>query len=173
MTFLYLAEASWFWFVAIPLLLAFLCWQIEDKGNSGFASLVFIASLAGLELFSDVKPMTFIWHHPFQAIWLAAAYIALGTLYVWVKWFSYVHTAARRMREKSSDGYKPSPSSLGYKSFPLQVKDYKEMIFGWMFYWPISGAWTILNDPIRRIFNHIYDRIGGSLQRISNKAFAE
>lgn len=52
------------------------------------------------------------------------------------------------------------------------VRENKARIVAWMSYWPASMAWTLIDDPVRRIFMSIYESIGGSLQRISDRRFA-
>ena len=56
-------------------------------------------------------------------------------------------------------------------SSPPQVADNKAQIIRWMTFWPISGLWTLINDPIRQAFIKIYDRISGRLQRMSDRIF--
>lgn len=54
---------------------------------------------------------------------------------------------------------------------PPQVSQHKARIMGWMMFWPVSLTWTLLNDPVRAAFQHIYASISSTLQEISNKAF--
>lgn len=49
----------------------------------------------------------------------------------------------------------------------------KGKIIGWMTYWPWSGLWMLINDPIRRIFRYLYEHISGLLQRMSDRIFAD
>lgn len=167
MLFLELASSWLFWFIAFPLLLIYLCWEIESRGEAAFATVVLVMILGLLQLFTDIKPLSYISANPFESLWLAMAYVAVGVGYVWIKWYSFVHAKARTRRQDIADGKRFVDTA------PPQVSKYKEKIFGWMFYWPVSAAWTMLNDPIRRIFNAIYDRISGGLQKISDKAFAD
>jgi hypothetical protein len=39
--------------------------------------------------------------------------------------------------------------------------------------WPASIIWTAFNDPVRWLFEEIYDRIGGLMQAISNRVFKD
>lgn len=54
---------------------------------------------------------------------------------------------------------------------PLAVK-HKSRITQWIAFWPISATWTIINDPVRKIVNGIFNRIKGVFQRISDNMFA-
>lgn len=54
-----------------------------------------------------------------------------------------------------------------------QVADNKSKIITWMVYWPWSFFWTILNDPIRRLFRRIYNNLREFYQKMSDKVFAD
>jgi hypothetical protein len=49
----------------------------------------------------------------------------------------------------------------------------KGRILSWVTYWPLSGLWTLINDPIRRIFKWLYRRISTKLQIMADKVFAD
>lgn len=53
------------------------------------------------------------------------------------------------------------------------VSQNKGRIISWMTYWPWSGLWTLINDPIRRTFRFLYSRISSTLQRMSDRIFAD
>jgi uncharacterized membrane protein YuzA (DUF378 family) len=53
-----------------------------------------------------------------------------------------------------------------------KARDHKGRIMVWMCYWPWSMVWTLINDPVKRLFKQIYLQIQGLLQSISNRAFA-
>ncbi len=48
---------------------------------------------------------------------------------------------------------------------------HKEQIVCWVAYWPWSGFWTLMNDPIRRLFDRIYDSVAGFLGEISDQVY--
>ena len=175
MSFLMLADSALFLYVFLPVFLIVMCWLVEGTENVGGATIGLGIVLLALQLFSDVHPLSYIVNDPLRALVIAALYVLVGIGYVWVKWFSYVNTAARKISEVLTSG---STNDLeyarrltGYRSIPLKVGDYKGKIIGWMAYWPISAAWTMLNDPVRRLFEAVYNGIAKSLQSISDKAF--
>lgn len=57
-----------------------------------------------------------------------------------------------------------------------KVADNKGRIYMWIMFWPWSAVWTfcvhIINDPIKRLCNAIYNSISGCLQRISDRIWA-
>jgi hypothetical protein len=66
--------------------------------------------------------------------------------------------------------FKNSIGGYGYQ-MPPQAREHKSDIMLWMTYWPFSCLWTIINDPIRKIFRTIYTHIATSLQKISDRMF--
>lgn len=50
-------------------------------------------------------------------------------------------------------------------------RDHKARIMIWMAWWPWSMLWTLLNDPIKRLFRAIYRALLTRLQKISERAF--
>lgn len=56
---------------------------------------------------------------------------------------------------------------------PMQIKLFKGKIINWMAAWPVSMIWTLINDPVREFFTWTYHVMGRSLQRISDRAFAD
>jgi hypothetical protein len=75
---------------------------------------------------------------------------------------------ARRLRKNAFT------SVMGHTvSSPIQVNDFKGQIIAWMAFWPVSGLWAIIDDPLARIYNGIVNWMSGLLQGFSNKAYAE
>ena len=52
-----------------------------------------------------------------------------------------------------------------------KASEHKGRILTWMCYWPWSFVWTMIDDPVKRLFKQIYLQIQGLLQSISNRAF--
>lgn len=177
MLFLEVASSLFFWAGIIPIFLLLSLWRIEEHGESGFVAFMWLAILTFLQSFTDVKPFTYIWDNPFHALWLGVAYAGVGVLYIWLKWTSFVHAVARKKKEWESQPMNKDRKlyghDIGARAYPVKVGNYKSDIFGWFYFWPLSGAWTLLNDPLRRLFNAVYGRIAGSLQKIADKALGQ
>jgi hypothetical protein len=62
-------------------------------------------------------------------------------------------------------------SSTHATSIIPDVSENKAALIRWMTYWPFSFALTMLNDPVRRLFEFIYEKIGAKLQEIADRAF--
>lgn len=55
---------------------------------------------------------------------------------------------------------------------PLAIKNKGRIVF-WMSYWPWSGIWTLINDPITRIYRFIWHRLGATFENMSKAMFAK
>jgi hypothetical protein len=172
-----LADSAFFLYFLIPAVLIGLCWLVEGSEHSVSATVGLGLVLVVLQLFTDVRPFTYMMNDPLRAGVIAAAYIAIGIGYLWYKWSSYTRMAARNVRaymaKYSNVSSLDAARYLGYRSAPLNVGHYKARIMGWMIYWPLSFAWTLLNDPLYRLYVAIYDKIAYSLQEISDRAFSD
>ena len=110
-----------------------------------------------------------------------AAYFAAGAMWGVVKWYFWLKKTKRKLMSFKSEHPNWTDSDLirvirvaGIGgNFPPDVSDHKAKIMGWMMLWPASMVWTMLNDPVRRIFEEIYDRIGGGLQAMSDRVFQD
>lgn len=100
----------------------------------------------------------------------------------------YLSTAAKDEREALEGGEKLTGSAL--KDWQACIKEYrqkwprvyltkptlnrhKDDILAWMAYWPWSGLWLLINDPVRRAFKYVYAGISKTLQRMADRIFAE
>jgi hypothetical protein len=100
----------------------------------------------------------------------------------------FLSTAAKDEREALEGGGKLTRSAL--KDWQARVKEYRQKrppvyltkpalsrhkgdILAWMTYWPWSGLWLLINDPVRRAFKYVYARISGTLQHMADRIFAE
>lgn len=68
-----------------------------------------------------------------------------------------------------NSGYRRRAHSVS--SVAPSPKAHKGLILTWMCYWPWSFVWTMINDPVKRLFRYIYSQIQSTLQRISDHAF--
>lgn len=99
-------------------------------------------------------------------------YLVVGVLWavlkIGFKGRAIRHTA-NKYKEKfiinTNDPNTPELQLADYYSRKLHRKEYeylyegpeKSVVVMWMMYWPISSAWTILNDPVKKLLNMLYD----------------
>ncbi len=53
-----------------------------------------------------------------------------------------------------------------------KLSNHKGRIMAWIAYWPFSMAYTLLNDPVRKIVRLIYHRMQGVYESISARVWA-
>lgn len=126
-----------------------------------------------LQLYSGVSIVGYVIHNPSSIFYLGAFYLVLGTAWSFFKWYLHCRDERKRfdewIEEEKKGTQRYGPGSRPEK--PLASVN-KARITGWMTFWPWSLVWFIINDPVRRAFNAIYDRLQGIYQRISDSAFA-
>lgn len=180
----------WFWILtAVTAISILICVERED-GSGSTALLVLYLIL--LWIFSDFNPLAWLGQNPKTAVAAILLYFLLGTVWAVVKWYAYVHQQARRVRSLLLEFLKrhgletlrdATPevrrewathcSIRGVSHEPPLIARHKDRIVLWMSYWPLSAIWTLINDPVHRIFKMIYNRLGGVLQGMSNRAYRD
>jgi hypothetical protein len=78
-----------------------------------------------------------------------------------MKWYFFLIDSRDKAKEEESS-YIHVPS----------VTEHKSSIMLWMFYWPFSSIWTMIDHPVKKIFLFIYNRIKDRMQKMADKIFA-
>lgn len=130
-----------------------------------------------------------------------AAYLAVGVGWSFVKWFSYLMGFRDTFREQKEafclkngldpkapitdekvlsdfDHHLSSNVSWGERhrgqllsrERPRAAKS-KARITAWMAFWPFSVVGTVLNDPVRRLFNFLYSQFKALYQKMADFVF--
>jgi hypothetical protein len=71
-------------------------------------------------------------------------------------------------RNLGGDQYKRT-----YLSSSPAAKDYKAMIVAWAIWWPASLIGTLLDDPIRKFLNFLFDRFSSLYQKAADRIVPE
>lgn len=139
----------------------------------------------------------FVHEHGIWTLAYAGVYVGVGVVWSFVKWFSYLmgfRDAYREMKDGffkannlSADSVVPenlreafaqyartkAPWGSGYRNDlvfltrPRASKN-KGRITAWACYWPFSFVGTLLNDPVRRIFNFLFNQFKALYQRMAD-----
>jgi len=56
---------------------------------------------------------------------------------------------------------------------PPRVNGNMDLVLRWMTFWPVSITWTLLNNPVRKIFIWIFRSMSGVMQRMANDQFSK
>jgi hypothetical protein len=194
---IFLLWSFWFWvLVGLEVTLLFVS-TVWEKGWVAWVSLAVF--LAALQLLGDVNVLGYVWENPWTILMGLGIYLSGGVPYVFFKWYLFVSDHKRKyldlrnqwlenqgvqmpvVFDKLSDEiqsgwrkeWKEKHARWGDTEFIPSVRKHKGRIIDWMILWPFSFLWTMLNDPIRRFFRHVYNHISESLQAISHKVFAD
>jgi hypothetical protein len=183
--------------IAVFLVLELIAMEADRPGT---CTGILIVGLLVLQYCSPLQPLTFAYHYPVHALILVAAYFFIGSIWIIIKWLSHVYRVRDRfnavrqecigalqlssesVRAESfnMDGtlteegkirvYRFGANKIGERNLPLQVSQHKAEIYMWWLCWPVSLFWTILNDPITRLWNFVYSLFGNWMQRVSDRS---
>lgn len=159
----------WFWLLMAAVWIIMTV-AIESEAT-GRATWAFVITLVTLQWISHVPVLQWILHHPLDLGLYALGYLLLGTAYSFLKWTLLVYKLRDEMRRKGHWCY-----GTGYGSNRRdapQPSEFKNRITGWIMYWPVSGLWTLINDPIRKASQFIYNKCEATFHKISANAFKE
>ncbi|MEK6828902.1 MAG: hypothetical protein AABY15_02165 [Nanoarchaeota archaeon] len=87
----------------------------------------------------------------------------------WNRWIEYLNQNQFGLRNVYSFSQSDEPVDI-IRKITINANSKKSLIVSWIAYWPMSLGATVLNDPLRRLGNYIYDRISGKFQRMSENS---
>lgn len=83
----------------------------------------------------------------------------------------YERKGTKNLRIETKNNYDTDNKEVKYKVLIPQASENKKLITTWISHWPISVFWTMLNDPIKKFINYIFESISHLFQGMSNKIF--
>ena len=165
----------WFWLLVL-VASGFITASTESDEDNFPASIWFIASLALLYFFGNsafFKSIgAFILTYPGKTLAIFLGYVFIGTVWSIIKWFFYLN----RVKETWYENRRKYPSTYSNSKFSIddyKATEHKERIIHWMLYWPFSGIWTLINDPVRHAFQWVLVNCGGIFDSIAAKVFKD
>lgn len=174
-----------------------------ETDRFGFATLTLLVSIGLMQGFHIVDVLHYVEHHALQSLAYAGAYVALGVGWSFVKWFSYLMSFRDKYREVKERflntkglnpaGQVPEEMMVEYKNWLVstygrwpdkemrqiqllerpKASNNKSAILAWMTLWPFSFIGTVLNDPIRRLFNFLFNSFKKSYQALADRVLAK
>jgi hypothetical protein len=166
----------WFWVALVVLSIAVIYFLEDalsynnDDGGGGLATLAIITFAMLYYWFGSkedvVKILTYIRDNPTKILLYFLAYVAVGIVWAFVKWYFFVHSRYEKSKADKKD----------YHNRTLVVptaRDNKFRIMSWMYYWPFSGLWTLINEPLKKSFKYVFSKISATFDRISNHMFSD
>lgn len=198
MEFLFLGSI-WFWIILSGIFTGLV---ISVFQNSGIFSTIFIISMLGFLQYSGLDIKGMIIHHPLIILGIVVGYIVIGMGWMLLKWkmmivglsskfyqardewiernksgTAYLNKTNEQMKDLFSvnvDSFMSkdlAKAGIGY--FPPNAKREYSLLFFWAAYWPVSFIITVLNDPLKKLFNVLIHGLSNFMQNISDKAFPD
>ena len=182
----------WWWILFAAIVIADIWFLEADNGTGATFSLI----LFGLAMFffGNWNPFPWMAANPLSTVGIVVGYFAAGTVWSVIKWYFHCLNVRDRYNEVKAEFFTEHgitgskiPMTLkkqwenqitwirglgSSKEIPPSAAKNKSTILMWMTHWPFSAVWTLLNDPIKRVFIWIYSYVAGALQTISNRLFA-
>lgn len=176
---------AWIWFYSIVAIECIVLLSLIENNRPGWSTVSLLTAFGLLKIFTGQSILSVIGEHPGVTILFALVYFVAGTAWAVTKWWLYVIDHRDKYNEAKLN-FKPTriediwENSFEYRhqfkssgTLVPQVRNNKGRIMTWMCYWPWSMIWTVINDPIKKTFKMIYDRIQDTLQSISNNVFKD
>lgn len=162
------------WLVIMAICVVFI---VATEINSWFtATLAAAVGVLLLHFFTAYSPIDYVLAHPLNALLIMAAYVVIGIIWSMGKWALEVLKQKEIYKQWLTSIMAVNPDRTAeqlrtkyHVVYPPVAADNKSRILIWMGLWPFSFFWTMLNDPLRRFFNGLYNIIGGYYQKISDK----
>ena len=174
---------------------------LTENEQFGWATIMLVASLVTVQLLHVVDILHYVQGHAGETMLYVAGYILVGVLWSFVKWFLYLMNFREKFRDckaaflysKKLNPYGQVPleyiegfnmylnsvlrysDDLSFRGGAIkrpQAADNKSRIIAWMSLWPVSFIGTMLNDPMRRLFNFLFSFFRSLYQRMADSIFA-
>ena len=156
----------WFWLLITVAVISIIAITEQEESNSWHWSI--LLGLPVLLYFTGCKTeilslLSYVQANPVTIVLGFVGYLFLGTIWSVVKWYLYLTNLRDIYRERP----------YGYDKSKFSAKFNKERIMNWMMYWPFSGLWTLINDPIKKSFQRIFKGLENRFQKISDNITKE
>lgn len=174
---------------------------LMETEKFGWATLTLILTLVGVQVFhvGGLDLLAFAREHLVQTLLYVGGYLVVGVVWSFIKWFSFLMGFRDEFKQGKAaflnglklnpEGQVPENELDNFHSFmqkwkyggyygndlsmrPRAAKN-KARITAWMAFWPYSVVGTILNDPIRRVFNWLFNGFKALYQKMSDAIFAK
>jgi hypothetical protein len=162
---IFLFGTFWFWLLAIITVICIVASVEADEANSwGIITLLAAGAIFyfGGNAIAFMDFINYAAQHPIVIVLGFFAYLILGTAYSFLKW--YLRLTHLKMLYKNDYRF--------YKS-KFEVSSNKQRILNWMIYWPFSGIWTLIDEPITKGFKRIFLALENQYEKITKTVTAE
>jgi hypothetical protein len=116
--------------------------------------------------------LTWALSHPFKVLTSAAIYFVTGAAWSVAKWWFEETEKVRTAKERWQTKPHPQGTWEEFRKTYRNDEPDRHDVARWITFWPVSAAFTLLDDPVRRICRCIYDELQGVYKRISDHVWA-
>ena len=172
----------WFWIllvVSAGLIIWFLesaLDETEDYGGGLFSTLTIAAVFALYYFFGsreDVQAFfIYIKDNPGFALARVGIYIGIGLVWSIFKWYFFLQNKKEYLLKKFEENKSERWSPISERDIPKAANN-KNRIITWMSYWPLSAFWTLINEPVKKLFKFIYSKIESLYEKMSDSTFSD
>lgn len=192
---LFVLPAVWFWILLVGFfILEFIC-IANDKWEGALTFLIIGALI--VQFGTEYSPLLWVFQNP---AWFALgllAYVIAGAGYSCIDWTAKLSSARDEYKERKREFLEDNDQDPKSKQIPaalrakwrndvlryhtnidperLKVRYHKAWLTWRIAFWPLAGAWMLLNDPIRALairlrrmlnsfYEGIYQRLTGTMQ---------
>lgn len=158
-----------FWLLLVLTVILMTAFVEKEEQTGTGATITFLVSMAlmcflgNLETFKSL--LNYVTENPGTIIGLGLLYIVLSVAWSFFKWYFYLSAIKEYHKQRTFD--------IRKDDINISSSENKTRVLVWMSYWPLSATWTIINDPIRKMYKHILYRLSGFYQGISDRMFPE
>ena len=182
----FLIGSFWFWFLFVVAPIIFISVALFSK-NIPIASVVLFGALAATWIFTDFH-IIWLFQNPWWTLTYVAGYVLFGIGWACIKWYTLSLDKLEEFlvqKENIQKQYDEPPIIAGPRSetfaqyvrhfynFPPSPGDYKEDIYTWLVFWPLSILETLIGDYILRFAKFIYTRLVTTFDRITTHVFKD
>jgi hypothetical protein len=179
-----------FWFWLLVLLAAIGVTILVETENGGWATFTMVATIAIFNWAFKLHIFSAIAAHPWKTLEWVLVYFLTGTVWGLIKWFVFLHKQLAKyqeardkfLKENNATDLTPALAAkfLDYLDryltralipIPPKASEHKGAIIRWMSYWPFSVVGSILNDVVRKAWNHVYNILVSTYDRVAAYVF--
>jgi hypothetical protein len=175
---------------------------LTETEKFGWATVLLVGTVALGQFFHVVDVLTWVRTHSTETILYALAYVGVGVVWSFIKWYSYLlnfrdkfraHKEAflvKRGLDPKTTSNIPTGMMEDFESYIRSAASWsdrhlfntltrpraaenKSRIVSWMSLWPCSVIGTVLNDPVRRLFNFLFQHFKALYQKLADHVFRQ
>ncbi|KKM93267.1 hypothetical protein LCGC14_1210040 [marine sediment metagenome] len=179
-----------FWFFALVGLVCLALLVAVETESPFWAASALIGFGLALHFLGDLNVFSWLIKNPLRTALCVGGYFVTGALWSVGKWWFFVRNKRDKYNERRRDFISANDLEFSAAIPPEHQKDFKRhmkfdsyggmpdarahksRILTWMTYWPWSMVWTLINDPIKKLFRMIYRRLQRVYDKISESVWS-